>query len=228
MRPAQVEPSPPGEKNLSDIILYGSPFSNFVRSARLAFEEKGVDYDLEPAKIKEPEYLLLHPFARMPALRHGDFRLGESIAIMRYVDEAFEGPSLQPSDVRERARMMQWISAFNDYFVAIVGRRILAEIFAILVLGRPRNQATIDAALPEARQLLKILDGFLAKQVFLTGDKLSLADLMYVPHLFYLAGTPETANLLEAVPNLHRWHEDMSSRPSVQATEPPMHELNAA
>jgi glutathione S-transferase len=213
---------------LSETILYGSPFSNFVRSARLAFEEKGIAYVLEPADIKEPEYRLLHPFARMPALRHGDFRLGESIAIMRYVDEAFEGPSLQPSDVRERARMMQWISAFNDYVVAIIGRRILAEIFATLALGRPRNQATIDAAMPEARQLLSILDGFLAKQAFLTGDKLSLADLMYVPHLFYLAETPETAELLAPVPHLRRWHEDMSGRPSVQATVPPMHELSAA
>jgi glutathione S-transferase len=213
---------------MADIVLYGSPFSNFVRSARLAFEEKGVAYVLEPANIKEPEYRRLHPFARMPALRHGEFRLGESIAIMRYVDEAFEGPPLQPSDVRERARMMQWISAFNDYFVATIGRRILGEFYAPIVFNRPTNQATIEEALPEAGQVLSILDGLLARQPFLTGDKLSLADLMYLPHLFYLAETPETVDLLAPVPHLRRWHDDMSGRPSVQATVPPMHELNAA
>ena len=213
---------------MTDIILYGSPFSNFVRSSRLALEEKGVEYSLEPANIKEPEYRLLHPFARMPALRHGDFRLAESSAIMRYVDEAFEGPSLQPADVRERARMMQWISAFNDYFAKIIDRQILAEIYASAVLGRPTNRATIDAALPEARDLLSILDGFLAKQPFLAGDKLSLADLMYVPHLFYLAESSETVELLVPVPHLRRWHENMSSRTSVQETVPPIQELRAA
>ncbi len=213
---------------MSDIILYGSPFSNFVRSARLAFEEKGVGYTLEPANVKEPEYRLLHPFAHMPALRHGEFRLGESIAIMRYLDEAFDGPPLQPADVQERARMMQWISAFSDYVVAIIGRRVLGEYYAPLVFNRPANQATIDAALPEARQQLSILDGFLAKHPFIAGDTLSLADLMYVPHVFYLTETPETADLLAPVPHLRRWHKDMSARPSVQATVPPMHELHAA
>ena len=213
---------------MADITLYGSPFSNFVRSARMALEEKGVAYALEPANIKDPGYRRLHPFARMPALRHGDFRLGEAMAIMRYVDEAFDGPPLQPTDVRERARMMQWISAFNDYIVAVIGRRILAECYAELVLGRPTNPATIEAALPDARRQLGILDEVLGKQRYLAGDTFSLADLMYVPHIFYLAETPETADLLEPVTNVRRWHDAMSARPAVIATEPPIHDLRAA
>ena len=38
----------------------------------------------------------LHPFSKLPAFRHGEFTLFKTIAIMRYVDEAFKGPPLQP------------------------------------------------------------------------------------------------------------------------------------
>ncbi len=213
---------------MTDLTLYGSPFSNFVRSARLALEEKGVAYTLDPANTKDPEYRRLHPFARMPALRHVDFQLGESMAIMRYVDEAFDGPSLQPVDVRARARMTQWISVFNDYVVAVIGRRILAECYATALFGRPTNEATIEAALPDARHQLNVLDGILAENPFLVGDRLSLADLMFLPHIFYLAKTPETEALLKPVAHVRRWHESMSGRPSVRTTEPPIHELRVS
>ena len=41
-------------------------------------------------------YTDLHPFGRMPAFEHDGFRLFETAAISRYVDEAFAGPALQP------------------------------------------------------------------------------------------------------------------------------------
>jgi len=213
---------------MADAILYGSPLSNFVRSARLAFEEKGVGYTLEPADIKDPAYRRLHPFARMPALRHGEFRLCESFAIMRYVDEAFDGPSLQPADPRARAHMTQWVSAFSDYFVAVIGRRVIAECYASFLFNRPTDEATIEAALPDARVQLGVLDGVLAEHRYLAGDWLSLADLMYFPELFYVVITPRTATLLPSFKHLHRWYQEMSARPAAQATIPPMNKLDAA
>ena len=213
---------------MAGVTLYGSQFSNFVRSARLALEEKGVPYGLEPAALKDPDYRSLHPFVRMPALRHGAFRLSESFAIMRYVDEAFDGPALQPVDPRDRARMTQWVSAHNDYYVNTVGRPIIAECYAPLLFDRPTDEATIEAALPKARDHLGVLDSVLVEHRYMASDWLSLADLIFLPSLFYVAVTPRTATLLSPFKHLHRWYRDMSGRPSVQATVPPMHELDAA
>ncbi len=213
---------------MADVTLYGSPFSNFVRSTRLALEEKGVPYELEPAALKDPDYRRLHPFARMPALRHGEFRIGESFAIMRYVDDAFDGPALQPVDPRDRARMTQWISAHNDYYVNSVGRPIIAECYAPQLFDRPTDEATIEAALPKARDHLGVLDTVLAGHRYMASDWLSLADLTFFPSLFYVAVTPRTEGLLMPFKHLYRWYQDMSGRPSVQATEPPMHELDVA
>ena len=90
---------------MADIIIYGAAMSTYVRTARMACEEKGVVYDLLEVDHLSDEYREVHPFAKMPAMRHGDFVLYETDAIARYVDEAFEGPPLQPADVRARARM---------------------------------------------------------------------------------------------------------------------------
>ena len=51
--------------------------------------------------------------ARVPMLRHGDFYLSESSAIVEYLEDAFPGtPRLLPADVRQRARarqLMAWV-----------------------------------------------------------------------------------------------------------------------
>ena len=61
-------------------ILYGADYSCYVRIARLALIEKGVDHELVPvdifAKGGPPEwYREIHPFGRIPACEHGGFRV---------------------------------------------------------------------------------------------------------------------------------------------------------
>jgi glutathione S-transferase len=83
-------------------VVYGAPYSVYVRAVRLALEEKGVPYRLVPIDVFTPdgppkEYLNRQPFGRIPAFEHGGFQLYEAGAITRYVDEAFPGPVLQPT-----------------------------------------------------------------------------------------------------------------------------------
>ena len=78
-------------------IVFGAPYSVYVRAVRLALEEKGVPYELVPVDIfapggPPPEHRERHPFGKIPALEHAGFRLYEAGAITRYVDEAFPGP----------------------------------------------------------------------------------------------------------------------------------------
>ena len=42
--------------------------------------------------------------------------LTESTPMMEYIDDAFEGPPLQPSDPLERWRMRWWMRFFDAYF----------------------------------------------------------------------------------------------------------------
>src|ERR1041385_6789127 len=100
-------------------ILYGADYSVYVRIARMALEEKGVGYDLVPLDIFAAEgipawYLELHPFGRIPAFEHDGFRLFETGAIARYIDEAFPGPILMPREAKTRARVNQVMSIVDN------------------------------------------------------------------------------------------------------------------
>ena len=86
---------------MSKPVLYGPAFSTYVRTARLALEEKGVAYELRDLDMSagahtEPDYAKLNPFNRVPTLDHGGFVVYETRAITAYGDEAFEGAGVGP------------------------------------------------------------------------------------------------------------------------------------
>src|SRR5207237_63036 len=99
------------ENPMPSITLFGFPRSVYVQMAGLVLTHKEVPYafhDLE-TEMNTPSHLALHPFERVPILRHGDFTVYETAAIVAYVDDAFDGAKLTPGDPQMRAHMNQWI-----------------------------------------------------------------------------------------------------------------------
>lgn len=99
----------------SRVTLFAFPPSHCSQKVRLALAEKHVAYTNHFVDIEmrlqnfEPEYLRLNPKGVVPTLVHGDHVVTDSAKIIRYIDEAFEGPMLSPQDVDERRRMDDWI-----------------------------------------------------------------------------------------------------------------------
>lgn len=204
------------------VTLYGIPESTFVRTARMALAEKGIAYALEPRRPATPEMRELHPFARVPVFRHGAFLLYETAAITRYVDEAFDGPALQPPDAPGRAQMEKWISIVLSYMDPVTTRRVILERLVARSLGRRPNEATIRDALPLADRQLSVLEAELSGRAFLAGDQLSLADLFVYPIVFYIGYLPEGRSMLGGREAIDRWKSLIEARPSCRATEPAM------
>jgi GSH-dependent disulfide-bond oxidoreductase len=87
----------------------------------LAAYEKGVEFesryiDLLGFDQHSPEYLKVNPNGTIPSMVHDGVLVSESTAMMEYIDEAFSGPALRPSDPFERWRM-RWWCRFLDQFV---------------------------------------------------------------------------------------------------------------
>ena len=205
---------------MSDVVVYGFPQSTYVRTARMCLQEKGVDYDLAPVDLGTDDYRALHPFGRVPAFRHDDVHLYETVAIARYVDGAFDGPALAPADVADAARMSQWISVVIDYVYPTLIRKVVLERFAPAIRGRDADEAVIAAALPQVEYQFGVFDAALAGPAMLAGGEATIADYFLAPILFYAAITPDTAALVEARPNLTRWHAAMAERASYRDTIP--------
>jgi hypothetical protein len=70
---------------LEPIEIIGAAQSAYVRTTRMAFEEKGVAYSLKPAAPNSTTINALHPFGKIPVMRHGAFTLFESKAIATYI-----------------------------------------------------------------------------------------------------------------------------------------------
>ncbi len=210
---------------MPDPILYGPQFSTYVRSARLALEEKGIAYRLDEIDIfGDPKakvaHLARHPFGKIPAFEHGDFALYETSAIMRYVDEAFPGPRLQPSDAQERARMNQVFGIIDCYAYPSWTTGIIIPRFRAARTGVAADESAIEEVVPRARRCVNILDKFLNGREYFAGEGVSLADLHLAPMCFYFAQLPEGKRLFGHAANLTRWWTEMSARPSLVKTTP--------
>src|SRR6218665_1455887 len=93
--------------------LYVMHHATCARKALFALLEKGADLptvEVERAYLVTPEYRAMNPDGVVPALLLDDGgALVESSVIMRYIDEAYDGPPLQPADPLRRARMDLWM-----------------------------------------------------------------------------------------------------------------------
>src|SRR5262245_45988835 len=176
---------------MPDVTIYGPAMSTYVRAVRLACAEKGVAHAQEEVDFTSQDYRRLHPFNRVPAMRHGDFSLFESEAILRYIDRTFPGPSLTPRDVKDQAHMDQWLSAINDYIYETMIVDFVWQRLVVPMEGGEPDEDKIKAALPKLAYQLSVLDRALKERPYLAGAEVSLADLLLFPILVYVKVTPE-------------------------------------
>ncbi len=212
---------------MAEPIVFGAAYSVYLRAVRLALEEKGVPYRLEEVDIfadggPPEDYLARHPFARIPAFEHDGFRLYETNAISHYVDGAFPGPALMPSDLRQRARAHQIIGILDNYAYRTLVWDIFVERVRVPDRGGTPDETKIAEALTRARTCLAALEALMSDSAYLAGPQLSLADLRAAPMIAKFRVAPEGTQLLAECPGLARWWNGMAKRPSLAATRSAM------
>lgn len=206
-------------------IVHGPSYSTYVRTTRLALEEKGVPYDLvEVAMLQgehqEPAFLARNPFGKVPAFEHDGFQLYETSAITRYVDRAFPGPALQPMDPKHLARMDQIVGIVDSFAYGSIIGKLVWQRMVTPMLGGTADDAIVAEAIPHVRKAMAEFGRLMGPGPWFAGPAISLADLYLAPIFAYLAGTPEGPALIAAEPGLAGWWDAMSARPSLAATEP--------
>jgi glutathione S-transferase len=204
---------------MSDPIVYGFPRSTFVNIVRMVLTYKEVPYqfhDLEP-EIGKPSHLALHPFNRVPILRHGDFILYETSGIVAYLDETFPRLPLQPSGILGRARMDQWISIVNSYFYPYMIYHVSHERNVFPELGIPSDEKVVAHALPKIEVALQVAEQQLAHgRDYLLGAELTLADFYLLPCTYSFSFAPEAKATYPRFPAFNAWRERMDGLPAIK------------
>ncbi len=216
----------------------------------LALAEKGVEYqshylDLLKFDQHQPEYLKINPDGTIPALVHDDKVLTESTPIMEYVDEAFDGPPLRPSDPLERWRMRWWMRFFDSYFapsLSMIGwsvfvgpaarqrdpKELQAAIDRIPLPSRRIawrkalfNEFTEEELNESRRRVwysIGILEDHLSKHTWIAGETYTLGDINGFNLGYALPlSQPERCND-EKTPRIMEWLRRIYERPATKKT----------
>ncbi|MER8973775.1 MULTISPECIES: glutathione S-transferase family protein [unclassified Mesorhizobium] len=201
-------------------VVYGADYSVYVRIVRLVLEEKGVGYELVPVDIFAADgipgwYFEHQPFGRIPAFEHDGFRLYETGAIARYVDEAFGGPALQPVEARPRARLNQITGLLDAYAY----RTMVWDVAVERLEKTPPDEAVIANGLRQARTALQALSSLKAEGPWLLGTDLTLADLHAAPIIGYFVKVAEGQALLAEFADIRDWYARITQRASFAKAE---------
>lgn len=184
------------------VEIYGPSFSTFVRSVMLVCEKLQIKYTTgfelagEMIDHKSDQHLALHPYAKFPVLKHGEFILPETAAICRYLQATFGNGELQEFTPQQLARIDAFCAIISIYIDKAIVRDYLLEFASPKGRDGEVRVDVVIAAQPEVRKALMVIDNELSQGDTLNNSKLSLADILVAPMLYYISTLPAAFNLL--------------------------------
>jgi glutathione S-transferase len=199
---------------MTQLVLFGSPASTYMRTARMTCLEKGVPHVIEPVDFGSEALAVLHPWSRVPIMHHGDVKLYETSAIARYVDETGPGPSLLPATAAARGVMEQWISSINCYIYTSLIQGYALKYILPKLRGQQLDPKEVAAGVPNMERDIAVLDKAYAGGAWLVGDTFTLADLFVAPIVQTTAMFPEGQAALGKAKHLSRAFEQLAKRDS--------------
>lgn len=183
------------------IKVYSSSVSGHSHRVRLFLSLLGlpfetVEVDLGAGAHRTPEFLRRNAFGQVPVIEDGDAILADSNAILVYLNERYaaEPARWYPRDPLGAARVQRWLSVAAGQLAAGPSAARLIVLFK-----QSRDASDVIAG---THDLLRIMEGELAHQLFLAGASATLAD---IANYTYVAHSPEGNVSLEAYPRVRGW-----------------------
>lgn len=199
------------------IKLHYHPMSTYSRRVCMALLEKNIPHelvvvDMAARKHRDPAYLALNPYGRVPTLQDGDFLLYESTAILSYLERQYPEPALVPADPHERALVDMHMKLCDIQMARQAGVIMFPKRF----LPKERwDEKAMAQAKGEIEKHLAILETQIGGRTYLVGDRYTLVEICYTPFVQFFP-------LMEITPPpaVAGWIGRMQQRPSAVKTAP--------
>ncbi|MDP2368699.1 maleylacetoacetate isomerase [Rhodoferax sp.] len=206
--------------------LYSYFRSSASYRVRIALELKGLPYTYVPVHLLKdggaqhsPDYQALNPTELVPTLVDDDgHALGQSLAIMEYLDETQPEPALLPPDALGRARVRALAQTVACEIHPLNNLRVLQYLERDLKVTEAakadwyRHWITLGFTALE-----RMLANNLATGRFCHGDTAGLADCCLIPQI---ANSRRFATPLDAFPTIRRIEEACLALPAFQRAAP--------
>ena len=235
-------------KNDEKLVVYDHMESVCCQKVRLVLQEKDIEYEsrvvaLEAGEQLDPKFLAINPRGVVPVIVHRGRTITESTIIMEYLDAAFDGPTLMPSDPFWRARRQAWarriddemhmphiatisfVIAFHKPFLQAFDTQSKLDAYLDAIPGN-KHRSTMRASFASDlegepfRESILAYDAFLtemdtqlAETQWLAGPNFSLADIDVLPYIWRLKNL-SLEGMWARRPRVAEWLERATHRPS--------------
>ncbi|MCP4446415.1 MAG: maleylacetoacetate isomerase [Myxococcales bacterium] len=203
--------------------LYHFWLSSCSWRVRAALAAKGLEVELEVVDISAQAmqqdslaYSVRNPMRQVPTLVFDDGgvvrELGQSTAIIEYLEERYPEPALLPKEPWQRARARQVAEMVNSGIQPLQNIRILERVSA-------QGGDSGEWAISVIDRGLQAIESVLASRAaaFCMGDVLGFADLFVYPQIY----NAQRFNIsFEGMPTLARIAESCAAHPAFIATHP--------
>ena len=198
--------------------LFGSPFSPYVRKARVLLAEKNIECEfvIEDPWPAESRIPAMNPLGKVPVLQIGPEKFFfESVLVTHYLDN-LDGKPLQPKDAAGYWQS-QWWQALGQGIID-------AGIARVFETRRPEEKQMPEKMAREEQRIARAID--LAEKTmkenseFLLGNRFGLADIVMGVAMQY-TDFRYAHDWRSRAPKLAKWLAGVAARPSFEETLPP-------
>ena len=163
--------------------LIGAIASPYVTRVVMFARIKGLDLPLEDAPGGSPrseEYLALTPIGKIPSLDVDGRILAESEVICEYLEDAYPEKSGFPDNNLDKATS-RLVSRIVDVYIA-------PEVGPMFRMLNPANRddAVIEKAAADFAKYFGYVEYFMGDGPFCVGDKPTLGDCAFAPHMMLM------------------------------------------
>jgi glutathione S-transferase len=177
---------------------------------RWTLQELAVDFEAIPVNMlagehRSPAFLKINPAGKLPVLVD-DMVLTESIAIVLYLAEKYRDKGLIPLDLQQRAQLMRWL-LFTTTELEQPLWRIARH--TTLYPESKRLPGELALARDDFSEMADVLEAYMSGRQFVVGDRATVGDFV----LAYTLDMAKTAKVLNGLPRLEAYLEEMYARP---------------
>lgn len=171
-----------------DFTLYHYWRSSASWRVRYALEIKNIKYKSVPVNLlegeeKKPDYLKLNPNGYVPCLMTEGIALGESLAIIEWLEENHPKPALYPGDSFHRAKLRQFAELINSGIQPLVNLDVIRKFSDDKNEQVRWSQHWLRRGLEVAEKLLREGEREQGSK-FCFGDKPTIADVTLIPQCY--------------------------------------------
>lgn len=197
------------------------------RRVRMFMAEKGITMPTEQvdlmARAQHAEsFRKINPWCTVPVLELDDgTHICEAMTICRYLEATHPEPPLMGTTPLEQATVGMWEHKLEIDAMLAVGEvlRNTVDRFAGRALPGPMDHEQIPALAERGRRrityFMDLLDERLGESEYVAGSNFSVADITALVAVDFAARVEDS--IPDSHPNVKRWHDVVSARPSAQA-----------